>query len=140
MSDNPTTDSTTGSDASQTSGATPTQVPAAKSNAPQPGGSSANLDPITVEPQIIQEGAGKAYQSVAQSTAIAIQDATDNLRNLNTISTTTIGVAMAQFLATKDKDYLEAIKTAEDVAKNAAVRFQEIGTSAAQILQFYAQK
>ncbi len=37
---------------------------------------------------IVHSGNGKAYQSVAQSAAIAIQDATDALRNITTISTT----------------------------------------------------
>lgn len=46
-----------------------------------------------------EEGAMKAYQSVAQSTALAIQDSVDNLRNINTISTTALGVAVAQMLA-----------------------------------------
>ena len=41
----------------------------------------------------------KALQSVAQSVALAIQDATDNLRNVNTIGTTAIGAAMSQLLA-----------------------------------------
>lgn len=45
-------------------------------------------------------GAGKAYQSVAQSAAIAVQDAADALRNVSTIATTAAGVAMAQYLAT----------------------------------------
>lgn len=46
-------------------------------------------------------GNGKAYQSVAQSAAIAIQDATDALRNISTIATTAAGVAIAQALAEK---------------------------------------
>ena len=54
----------------------------------------------SITPQIMQdEGTIKAFQSVAQSTALAVQDAVDNLRNVNTISSTAIGVAMAQMLA-----------------------------------------
>lgn len=45
-------------------------------------------------------GQGKAYQSVAQSTAIAVQDATDALRNVTTVASTAAGVALAQILAT----------------------------------------
>ena len=36
-------------------------------------------------------GAGKAYQSVAQSAAIAVQDAADALRNVSTNATTAAG-------------------------------------------------
>lgn len=72
---------------------------------------------------ISHSGAGKAYQSVAQSSAIAIQDATDQLRNFGTIGTTAAGVAVAQMLATGDYEtfgnILEKIdKMLTDSAKN----------------------
>jgi len=55
-----------------------------------------------LNPKIVTtSGNGKAYQSVAQSAAIAIQDATDALRNISTIATTASGVAIAQALAEK---------------------------------------
>ncbi len=44
-------------------------------------------------------GAGRAYQSVAQSSAIAIQDATDYMRNMSAIAVTATGVGMAQLVA-----------------------------------------
>ncbi len=88
-----------------------------------------------VQPVIKTSGAGKAYQSVAQSTAIAIQDATDNLRNLGTISTTAIGVAMSQYLATGESKYADAVKSAQQIVTQAAVDFKTIGKSAAEILK-----
>lgn len=55
-----------------------------------------------LNPKVVTtSGNGKAYQSVAQSAAIAIQDATDALRNISTIATTASGVAIAQALAEK---------------------------------------
>ena len=84
-----------------------------------------------------EEGAGKAYQSVAQSTAIAIQDATDNLRNLNTISATAMGVSMAQFIETGDPKYAQAIELAQKMATMAAGNFMLIGTNAADVLKGY---
>lgn len=47
---------------------------------------------------IAGQGGGKAYESVAQSAALAIQDATDHLRNINTISATALAIALAQSL------------------------------------------
>lgn len=92
--------------------------------------------PASITPQYIrEEGAGKAYQSVAQSTAIAVQDATDNLRNINTISATAIGVAMAKLLETKDPIYAQAIETANKMALEAANNFKVIGTNAADVLK-----
>lgn len=82
-------------------------------------------------------GAGKAYQSVAQSTAIAVQDAADNLRNVMTVSTTAIGAAMAELIATGEPQYVEAIEQANQVVVNAANHFKDIGESAAQILNTY---
>jgi hypothetical protein len=90
----------------------------------------------TMAPQVVKtSGAGKAYQSVAQSTAIAVQDAADTLRNMSTISTTAIGVAMAQFLATKDAAYIQVIAEAQLVMTNATANFTAVGTAAAQILK-----
>lgn len=84
-------------------------------------------------------GAGKAYQSVAQSTAIAVQDAADNLRNMGIISTTAAGVAMAQILATGDPQgtYTKAIATATALVSDAATNFSTIGKDAAEILSAF---
>jgi hypothetical protein len=92
----------------------------------------------TMGPQVVKtSGAGKAYQSVAQSTAIAVQDAADTLRNLSTIATTAIGVAMAQFLATKDPAYMPVIAEAQAVMTQATVNFTSVGTAAGQILKSF---
>ena len=97
---------------------------------------SSGAAPATVTPQYIrEEGAGKAYQSVAQSTAIAVQDATDNLRNINTMSTTAMGVAMAKLLETKDPIYAQAIETANKMALDAANNFKVVGSNAADVLK-----
>jgi hypothetical protein len=94
------------------------------------------ISDFAITPEIIrEEGAGKAYQSVAQSSAIAIQDAADNLRNLNTITTTAIGVAMAQMLATKSPEpWKTIIAEAQGTSHKAVQNFQEIGSAAASIL------
>lgn len=86
---------------------------------------------------IREEGAGKAYQSVAQSTAIAVQDATDNLRNINTISATALGVSMAQFLETGDSKYAQAIELAQKMSLNAANTFKIIGINSADVIKGY---
>jgi hypothetical protein len=84
---------------------------------------------------VMTAGAGKAYQSVAQSSAIAVQDATDALRNITTIATSAAGIAMAQFLATKDKDYLPILAAAQQMLTSATDDYQKIGTTAANILK-----
>ena len=95
----------------------------------------ANLDP-----QVIRtSGAGKAYQSVAQSTAIAIQDATDALRNLSTISTTAIGVAMTHMLADPSNaaQYEKIISQAQDVMAKAVEHFKTVGLEADTVLKHF---
>jgi hypothetical protein len=92
----------------------------------------------TMSPQVVKtSGAGKAYQSVAQSAAIAVQDATDALRNISTIATTAVGVAMAQYLATGEQKYADAIDKAQAVMQNATDDFTKIGTAAAQVLKSF---
>lgn len=73
----------------------------------------------TMAPQaLLASGSGRAYQAVAASAAIAVQDATDMLRNISTVSTTAIGVAMAQMLEgdAGARQTLEAAQTALDTA------------------------
>lgn len=78
-----------------------------------------------------------AAAMVAQSCAIAVQDAVDGLRNLEAISTTAIGVALAQYLATKDDSYLKAISTVQSVMSSAVNDFRTVGTAAAQVMDSF---
>lgn len=86
---------------------------------------------------VVVQGAGKAYQAVAQSMAIAVQDATDSLRNSTTMATTAMGVALAQFLATKDTTYLQAIDEAGKVVTSAATTLATVGKNATEILKSF---
>lgn len=91
----------------------------------------------SISPQLMkQEGAMKAYQSVAQSTALAVQDAVDNLRNINTISATVQGVAMAQMLANPAmvSVYEPIVTNAQQMSTFAAQNFLTIGQNAATVL------
>ena len=93
----------------------------------------------SITPQLIkQEGAGKAYQSVAQSTALAIQDAVDNLRNINTVSTTAQGVAMAQMIATGlPQPWTDILAAAQAMSAAAVVNFSAISAASAAALNAY---
>lgn len=64
---------------------------------------------------IITKNAGKVYESISESTAIAIQDATDNLRNINTIATTAFGVAVSQFLSSGVPDYYALVSSLREI-------------------------
>ena len=81
------------------------------------------------------EAFSKAQQSVAQSSAIAIQDATDNLRNLSTITTTAIGVALSQLLATGDPKYIKVIEEAQKVLAKATENFADVVKKSSKILE-----
>ena len=84
---------------------------------------------------IKHSGAGKAYQSVSQSTAIVIQDAADNLRNISTIGATAMGVAMAEMLATGEVDkYSKIITEANKMIASSADNYKIIGTNAEDVL------
>jgi hypothetical protein len=94
------------------------------------------IQTATMSPQVIlTSGAGKAYQAVAQATAIAVQDATDTLRNFSTLTTTAVGVAMAQFLATGDPKYAAAITIAQGAMSEAVTDFANIGRTSAEVLK-----
>jgi uncharacterized protein YukE len=86
------------------------------------------------EDRITRSGAGKAYQSVAQSSAIAVQDATDALRNISTIATTAAGVAIAQLLATGNGQYVDALKEIQKMVTSAADDYAKVGAAATVII------
>ena len=94
------------------------------------------LERVTLSSNVSKlSGAGKAYQAVSQSSAIAVQDATDNLRNVSTMATTAMGVAMAQMLATGDvATYTSIIQAANDMMTNSTTHFATVGTDAGSLL------
>ena len=92
----------------------------------------------TLSPSVIQAaGAGKSYQSVAQSTAIAVQDATDYLRNVMTISSVAYGMAMVLIVADQDTLAKKLIEGATTISTDAATQFKTVGTYAGQVLKGY---
>jgi len=90
-------------------------------------------------PEASESAVNSAQQSIAQSTALAMADATDNLRNLNTLSTTAIGVALSQFLETGDSKYVEAISTAQSIVSQGAENFSVVGEKIATVLHETAE-
>jgi len=85
-----------------------------------------------------ETGSGKAFNFVAQATAMAIQDATDNLRNVSTMSTTAIGVAMTQLISSGDTNtWSDVIKLAQGLVKSSADDFQNIGATAAAVMKSF---
>ena len=90
-------------------------------------------------PEASESAVNSAQQSIAQSTALAMADATDNLRNLHTLSTTAIGVALSQFLETGDSKYVEAISTAQSIVSQGAENFSVVGEKIATVLHETAE-
>jgi hypothetical protein len=90
----------------------------------------------TMSPQVVATGgAGKAYQAVAQSAALAIQDAVDALRRTTAIATSASGIALAQFLASGDPRYLEVLSRTQAMMTSAIDDFAKAGDVAARILK-----
>lgn len=86
-------------------------------------------------------GSSVAYQHVAQSTAIAIQDAAEYLRSIAAISTATNGVALGMILAGQNaQDAAQAIDKAKSAMEGAVEAFQSVGQTAATILQGFPSK
>lgn len=84
---------------------------------------------------IRHSGAGKAYQSVSQTSAIAIQDAADQLRNMNTITTTAAGVAISQLLATGNVEQCTAVMgQLKTLMTDSAENFKTVGQNASTVL------
>ncbi|MEO5336062.1 MAG: hypothetical protein H7841_04065 [Magnetospirillum sp. WYHS-4] len=82
-----------------------------------------------------QEGSAVAHQKVAQAAALAVQDGTDQLRNIMTIGMTTIGICMKLMVEQKTTTPYSDIITQANTAMDAAqARFAAIGASAGTIV------
>jgi hypothetical protein len=75
-------------------------------------------------------GAGKAYQLVAHSAALAVQDAANALGGVSTLAATASGVALTKFLTTGDPKYLAGVAAAADMVKLATDDFARISAAA----------
>ena len=84
-------------------------------------------------------GAGKAYQSVAQTAAIAIQDAADYLRNVQTMTTTATGLALAQLFA-GNAQATQVITQAQLVMTNGVASFTSICTAVTAVLNNFPSR
>lgn len=73
--------------------------------------------------------------SVSQSIALAVQDATDLMRNIGTIETTVIGIASAKWIADPaNVAYEQIIKNATENITFVTKNLSEVGTNAQQLL------
>jgi hypothetical protein len=87
---------------------------------------SAVMSPASVR----SSGAGKAYQLVAHSAALAVQDAANALSGVSTLAATASAVALTRFLTTGDPKYLAGVAAAIDMVKSATEEFAHISTAA----------
>jgi len=85
---------------------------------------------IDKAPQVAR---ARAYQSVTQSGAIAIQDATDYLRNMMTIASTATGVGVAQLVAgnANGAKVLAAVAT---IVPEATANFSAVGMASSAVV------
>jgi len=83
---------------------------------------------------------GIAYQKVAQAASLAVQDATDYLRNMMTVFGTAQGKAAQLFLETKDPVYLTLLTQAEAAVAAATTNFQTVGTVATSVATTFPSK
>lgn len=96
------------------------------------------VETATMDAQVVMTGgAGKAYQAVAAAAALAIQDAVDALRHTNTVATSAAGIALAQFLASGDPRYLDALGPIQAMVGKATEDFNAIGASAIKIVEAF---
>lgn len=108
-------------------------VPASGGGSGLPALSTAMMAPSAT----VNQATGLAVQSVATSTAVAIQDGSTYMRNVTTMASAAIGVALAQLVATKDAKWAEVIQHAQKAVSGAAQNFQQIGEASAAIMKAY---
>ena len=70
-----------------------------------------------------------ASKSLAQSGALAVQDAANTMRDMNTLLSTAAGVALANFIESGDPKYLEALDKLNSQAKDSKSNFIDLYSS-----------
>jgi len=70
-----------------------------------------------------------ASKSLAQSGALAVQDAANTMRDMNTLLSTAAGVALANFIESGDPKYLEALDKLNAQAKDSKSNFIDLYSS-----------
>ncbi|HEX4952287.1 MAG TPA: hypothetical protein VF017_02675 [Thermoanaerobaculia bacterium] len=90
-----------------------------------------------LRPEVVQnQGAGMAYQVVAQTTAFAVQDATDYLRNVSLVGATTIAAAVARMMeGGHPGPWPGVIEAAQKAVDHAAETFRAVGVVAGEVLR-----
>ncbi|WP_394239852.1 hypothetical protein [Vibrio astriarenae] len=76
----------------------------------------------------------EAKLSFAQSGAVAVADSVDALRNINSIRTTTIGVALSHMLESDDDRYPKVIKEATKIGQQEIDNFGETAVKAKELI------
>lgn len=124
----------------------PEPAPEAVGAAPGPGPAHRGVDAAIIDainqlqtavihPDAVRAVAeGKAYQLVALSAALAVQDATDMLRNNTMIASTASGVALGALIATGDPRFETSIALARKMMTDAIVDYEAIAAAAARLI------
>ena len=87
-------------------------------------------------PNAYEQSVAAAVQSIAQSAAIAIGDATDMMRNASTVQLTAIGAAEAKWIETPSNGtYKDIIDNSIDVLNRTVDTFEKIGESVYTVLE-----
>lgn len=95
-----------------------------------------NQQAVSAPEVVWGQGAGVAHQAVAQSAALAVQDATDYLRSVSMISSTTIAVAAAKMVETEGSSpWCEIIAEAQRAVDRAVESFGAVGHTAGEVLR-----
>lgn len=83
-----------------------------------------------------EQSSARAVQSVGQTTAVVIQDASDMMRNISTIETTAIAAATSAWIASEGLDiaYKQIIDEGMSVMNAAATLYLKIGKNAYEVL------
>ena len=88
------------------------------------------------EPKPVQTAEGMVLQSVAQSMAIGIQDATDLMRNIGAVETAAIGTATAKWIQEPQNTlYQQIIDHSVSVLESASEVFKNLGYTAGDVLE-----
>ena len=86
-----------------------------------------------LDPTIIKaEGAGKAYQAVAASMAITVQDATDYMRTMSIVTQAAQAVCIEKLVVEKDLTYVAILEQVQTNMAKSIELFSKMIAAAAE--------
>jgi len=99
----------------------------------------ADSEAVAIKPgsdtEVLGDSIDAAVRVIAQTVALSVQDGANYLRNIQTLSTASIGSALANFNTTRNSEDLKILRTSQALVESGTQEYTSLCTAASDILE-----